>query len=309
MAGEAGFFLIVNLIAGRGRCKALLPKIKAELDRRGFEYDLHYTNEPQEATDVARMGIEAGYRRIVAMGGDGTINEVVNGLVGADAVLGVIPAGTGNDFVRMLGIPSDPLHALDVFRTGSERVMDLGRIADDRCFVNGVGIGLDAHVARDVLQMEHLHGATAYMVAAVKAVFRFPAFPVSIRSSDWKIDLTCLSLGIANGIYSGGGFKLAPKASIEDSLIDIAAIGDFPKLERLIRLLQARAGKHLGLSNVHYRQLAEAEISSNAKLVAHVDGEPYRLPRETFTVKVVPDALRVLVPSQDTRKPPFSSSA
>ena len=297
MAGEAGFFLIVNLIAGRGRCKALFPRVKAELDRRGFEYDLHYTNEPLEATDVAKMGIEAGYRLIVAMGGDGTVNEVVNGLLGADAVLGVIPAGTGNDFTRMLGIPSDPLQALDVLEKSSERTMDLGRVADDRCFVNGVGIGLDAHVARHVLQMEHLHGAAAYMVAAAKAVFEFKAFPVSIRSANWEVDLTCLSLGIANGVFAGGGFRLAPKASIEDSLIDIAAIGDFPKLERLIRLPQARAGRHLGLSNVHYRQLAEAEISSEAKLVAHVDGEPYRLPRDTFAVKAVPKALRVLVPA------------
>ena len=300
MAGETGFFLIVNLIAGRGRCKALFPKVKAGLDRRGFEYDLHYTNEPQEATDVAKMGIEAGYRRIVAMGGDGTINEVVNGLIGSDAVLDVIPAGTGNDFIRMLGIPSDPVRALNVLENSAERTMDLGHIADTRYFVNGVGIGLDAHVARDVLQMERLHGAAAYVVAASKAVFSFNAFPVSIRSADWEFDLTCLSLGVANGIYAGGGFKLAPKASIEDSLIDIAAIGDFPKLQRLIRLPQARAGKHLRLGNVHYRQLAEAEISSEDKLVAHVDGEPYRLPREAFTVKAVPNALRVLVPAPGT---------
>jgi len=297
MAGEAGFFLIVNLIAGRGRCKALFPKVRAELDHRNIQYELHYTNEPQEAIDAARMGIEAGYRRIVAMGGDGTVNEVVNGLHGADAVLGVIPAGTGNDFVRMLGIPSDPFHSLDVLEHSSERVMDLGRIAGDRYFINGVGIGLDAHVARRVLEMERLQGAAAYLAAAIQAVFSFKAFPVSIRSDDWEADLTCLSLGVANGIYAGGGFKLAPKADIEDSLIDIAAIGDFPKLERLVRLPQARAGKHLELSKVHYRQLSKAEISSEAKLVAHVDGEPYRLPREPFTVESVPNALRVLVPN------------
>jgi len=296
MAGKVGFFLIVNLIAGRGRCKALFPKIRAELDRRGFEYDLHYTNEPLEATDVAKMGIEAGYQRIVAMGGDGTINEAANGLIGSNAVLGVIPAGTGNDFARMLGIPLDPIRALDVLEKSHERTMDLGLIADDRYFVNGVGIGLDAHVAREVLAMERLQGAAAYLYAAAKAVFSFKAFPVSIRSADATMDMTCLSLGIANGIYTGGGFKLAPRASIEDSLIDVAAIGDFPKLERLVRLPQARAGKHLRLSNVHYRQFAEAEIASEAKLVAHVDGEPYRLPRESFAVKAVPNALRVLVP-------------
>jgi len=89
-------FLIVNLIAGQGRCRELFPRVREELDRRGIDYDLHYTNEPLEASDVAKMGVEAGFTRIVAMGGDGTVNEVVNGLVDADATLAVIPAGTGN---------------------------------------------------------------------------------------------------------------------------------------------------------------------------------------------------------------------
>ena len=132
--------------------------------------------------------------------------------------------------------------------------------------------------------------------AAVKQVFRFEAFPVNLASEDWQVEFQCLSLGVANGPYAGGGFKLAPEAKIDDGLVDVAGIGDFPKLERLIRLPQARAGKHLGLSQVHYRQVREVTISSPAKLVAHVDGEPYRLPREPFRVSVLPNALRVRVP-------------
>src|SRR5512136_1941826 len=97
MNGEK-HFLIVNLIAGQGRCKAAFPRVKAALERTHMAYDLHYTNEPMEAVDVAKMGVEAGFKRIIAMGGDGTVNEVANGLIGSDAVLGVIPAGTGNDF-------------------------------------------------------------------------------------------------------------------------------------------------------------------------------------------------------------------
>ena len=297
MSGGAGLFLIVNLIAGQGRCKTLFPKVKAELDRREVKYELHYTNEPQEATDVAKWGIEAGFRRIVAMGGDGTVNEVVNGLLDKDAVLAVIPAGTGNDFIRMLGIPPNPFDALDTLTNGRERTMDLGRVADDRCFVNGLGIGIDAQVARDVLRMERLRGAAAYASAAVKEVFRFKAFPVTIESADWRLDITCLSLGVANGKYSGGGFKLAPKADIVDGMIDISAIEDYSKLGRLVRLPRVRAGKHVEWRKVHYRQLTEATIASPKKLIAHIDGEPYRLPSDSFSVRVVPDALRVLVPA------------
>jgi diacylglycerol kinase (ATP) len=288
------YFLIVNLIAGHGRCKELYPKVRAELDRRRIDYDLHLTNEPMEATDVCRMGIEAGFSHIVAMGGDGTVNEVVNGLVGADAVLCVIPSGSGNDFVRTAGIPSDPFKAIDLLQEGKDRTIDLARVAGDRYVVNGLGIGIDAQVARDVLEMQRLRGVPAYLTAAVKEVFRFKAFHVELSSEEWSLALDCLSLGVANGPYCGGGFKLAPNARIDDGLIDVSAIGDFAKLERLVRLPQARAGKHLSLSRVHYRQLRHVAISSDAKLVAHVDGEPYRLPRDTFGVDVAPGAVRVL---------------
>jgi len=297
MSDGAVLFLVVNLIAGQGRCKALFPKIKAEMDRRGIEYELHYTNEPQEATDVAKWGIEAGFRRIVAVGGDGTINEVANGLLGEDAVLAVVPAGTGNDFVRMLGIPADPFDALDVLTHGTESTMDLGQVGDERCFVNGMGIGLDAKVARDVLQMRHLRGAAAYLTSAVKQIFRFQGFPVTIESADWHLDTTCVSIGVANGKYAGGGFKLAPEASVTDGMIDISAIEDYSTIERLVRLPRVRAGRHLHWQNVHYRQLSEATLASPNKLIAHLDGEPYRLPGDRFSVRVLPNALKVLVPA------------
>ena len=297
MVAKSRYFLIVNLIAGQGRCKELFPKVKMELDRRQIQYDLHFTNEPMEAVDVAKMGIEAGFSHIVAMGGDGTVNEVANGLLGSDATLAVIPAGTGNDFVRMLGIPGNPMQAIDTLLDGTIRTIDLGQVEDDRYFVNGLGIGLDAQVARDVLKMERLRGAPAYITAAVREVFRFRAFPVTLSTPEEQFELTCLSLGIANGIYAGGGFKLAPKADIDDGLIDISALGDYPKLERLYRLPKVRAGKHVDWKNVTYRQASEVTISSPNKLIAHVDGEPYRLPNDSFTVRALPQALRVLVPT------------
>jgi len=300
MADKANYFIVVNLIAGQGRCKELFPKIKVELDRRRVQYDLHFTNEPMEAVDVAKMGIEAGFSHIVAMGGDGTINEVANGLLGSDATLAVIPAGTGNDFIRMLGIPSNPMQAIDTVLNGVPRSIDLGQIDNDRCFINGVGIGLDAQVARDVLKMERLRGAAAYLTAAAKQVFRFPAFPVTLSTPEEELELTCLSLSIANGIYAGGGFKLAPQADINDGLIDISAIGDYAKIERLFRLPRVRAGKHVAWRKTSYRQAEEVKVSSAKKLIAHVDGEPYRLPGESFVVRALPNALRVLVPGGTT---------
>ncbi|MCK5586354.1 YegS/Rv2252/BmrU family lipid kinase, partial [Candidatus Bipolaricaulota bacterium] len=203
----------------------------------------------------------------------------------------------GNDFVRMLGIPGNPMQAIDTLLDGTIRTIDLGQVEDDRYFVNGLGIGLDAQVARDVLKMERLRGAPAYITAAVREVFRFRAFPVTLSTPEEQFELTCLSVGVANGIYAGGGFKLAPKADIDDGLIDISALGDYPKLERLYRLPKVRAGKHVDWKNVTYRQASEVTISSPNKLIAHVDGEPYRLPSDSFTVRALPQALRVLVPT------------
>ena len=300
MEAKPKFFLVINLIAGQGRCKELYPKVKLELDRRKVDYDLHFTNEPLEAIDVAKMGIEAGFSHIVAMGGDGTVNEVVNGLLGSDAVLGVLPAGTGNDFIRMLGIPGNPLQAVHTLLEDTTTTIDLGCVGDDRCFLNGLGIGIDAQVARAVLKMERLRGAPAYISAAVREVFRFEAFPVTVSTPAEELELSCLSLGIANGIYAGGGFKLAPRADLHDGLIDLSAVGDYPTMERLVRLPRVRAGKHANWRRVTYRQVPEATISSSAKLVAHVDGEPYRLPGESFVVRALPNALRVLVPGGTT---------
>jgi diacylglycerol kinase (ATP) len=300
MAGKEAIFLIINLIAGQGRCKEIYPKIKLALDRRKIEYDLHFTNEPLEAVGVAKMGIDAGFSRVVAMGGDGTINEVVNGLLGSDAVLGVVPAGSGNDFIRMLGIPADPMQALDTVLRGVPQTIDLGRVGDDRCFINGLGIGIDAQVARDVLRMEGKRGSMAYISAAVRQVFRFKAFSVAMNTPEEQMELSCLSVGVANGIYAGGGFRLAPMADLHDGLLDLSAVGDYATLERLIRLPRVRAGKHVTWNRVTYRQTPEVTLSSSSNLIAHMDGEPYRLPGTTFTVRAVPEALRVLVPPPAT---------
>jgi len=297
MEANTRHFIIVNLIAGQGRCKELFPKVKTELDRRHLEYELHFTNEPMEATDVAKMGVNAGFTNIVAMGGDGTINEVANGLLDTDATLSVIPAGTGNDFIRMLGIPATPFQALDLLENSAVREIDLGQIGEDRCFVNGLGIGIDAQVARDVLKMERLRGAPAYLTSAVRQIFRFPAFPLTLTTAEETFELECLSVGIANGIYAGGGFKLAPEASVTDGLIDISVVGDYPTLERLFRLPKVRSGKHTNWKKATYRQTAEVEVSSEKKLIAHVDGEPYRLPSDSFKVRALPSALRVRVPN------------
>ena len=120
---------------------------------------------------------------------------------------------------------------------------------------------------------------------------------MTLEGAGWKEARDLISLGLANGKFSGGGFQLAPKASLDDGLLDVAAIGDFPsKLRRLMRLPQAREGKHLRLREVTYHQARQVAVSSTKELTAHIDGEPYRLPGKDFQVTVAPRALDVMVP-------------
>ena len=290
------YFVIVNPVAGHGRCNTLFPEIRKELTRRGIDFDFHYTNEPLEAPDVAKMVIEEGFTDIVAMGGDGTVNEVVNGMmdVSSDLPLAIIPAGNGNDFARMNGIPLDPIAAIDLLLGGRESLIDLGHVDHDRYFVNGLGIGIDAQVARDVLLAKHSYGTTAYLLAAVQQVLRFKPFPVTLASGDWQCDFSCISLGIANGKFVGGGFKMTPKAEVADGLLDVCVIEDMSRWKRLLSIPKARSGKHLSLPEVAHQQLENVEISTSVRLVAHIDGEPYRLPESTFQISVCPQALRLV---------------
>lgn len=291
------YFVIVNPVSGHGRCGRLFPQVRKELTQRGVDFDYHYTNEPMEAPDVAKMVIEEGFTDIVAMGGDGTINEVVNGMMaaGSDLPLAVIPAGSGNDFARMNGIPLDPIAAINLLSDSRELLIDLGCVDGDRYFVNGLGIGIDAQVARDVLCAKRYHGTTTYLTAAIRQVFRFKQFPVTLAGSDWGLDFACISLGVANGKFVGGGFKMAPRAEVDDGLLDVCVIEDMPRFKRLFTLPMARRGKHLPLPEVAYRQLERIEISSSARLVAHIDGEPYRLPGNAFQISVCPESLRLVV--------------
>ncbi len=289
--------LIANLTAGRGRAKQLIAPVRRELDRIGIRYELYCTPQACEATAMAQQGVTAGFSRIIALGGDGTINEVINGLVESDVILGVIPAGMGNDFIRMNGIPRDPIQAISLLCSNKTMTIDLGVFnwADrSRYFVNGIGIGIDAQVAQNVRRMKWLRGIPAYLYASLKAVMTFRAFSAQLSGTDWQEKRRYISLNIANGKYCGGGFNLAPSAEISDGLIDLCAIGDYSIPERMIYLPRARKGEHINLTQVHYWQDKQITIDSPTPLIAHIDGEPLHLPPGKCTAHIVPQAIKIL---------------
>ncbi|MCX7682931.1 MAG: YegS/Rv2252/BmrU family lipid kinase, partial [Anaerolineae bacterium] len=227
--------VILNPAARRGTGVQSLPRIKRLLAEQGLEFDLVCTERPWHAAELAREAAQDGYDVIVAAGGDGTVNEVINGLMtvpsnsGNDGrpALGVLCVGQGNDFAYGTGIPLDLEAACQALARGHRRRVDVGRVVGDgypkgRYFGNGIGIGFDAVVGFEASRMTRLSGFPAYLVAVLKTVFLYYKAPLSrIEYDDQTIVQPSLMVSIMNGRRMGGGFYMAPDGEPDDGRFDL----------------------------------------------------------------------------------------
>ena len=225
--------IIVNPTAGRGTGEQAIPQIKRILSGYGLDFDLVRTEGPWHAADLAQEAVAAGYDGVVAAGGDGTANEVLNGLMrakqsGAGACpMGILCVGRGNDFAYGMGIPTDLETGCHALAQGQRRAMDVGRVVGGlypagRYFGNGVGIGFDAVVGFEALKMTRLHGFPSYLVAVLKTVFLYYKAPlVAIEYDGQTIRQSSLMISVMNGQRMGGGFMMAPEGQPDDGLFDL----------------------------------------------------------------------------------------
>jgi YegS/Rv2252/BmrU family lipid kinase len=235
---------------------------------------------------------------VVGVGGDGTLNEITNGLLQAQArvALGAVPAGTANDFVRSMGLPSEPTKALDVVLEGVARRTDLGRCGE-RYFLNGGGAGLDAQVARTVQRFPRALkvGAVPYVVSAVIELARMTAHHLSIELDDQRLERRALLVAVANGRFSGGGMMMCPEATCEDGLLDVCILGDMPRREVIKLLLKVFSGAHVEHPLVELHRTRRLRIDSGSEAQVQVDGELCGSLPAVF--EAVPAALDVIVPA------------
>ena len=215
--------VILNPWAGRGTAGRRQPELEQALRETGVDFAIVNTHAVGGAIELAWQGVERGYGRIVAVGGDGTINEVVNGIKGAEASLGrrarlgVIPLGTGSDFIKALdGVEANDIHG-GVRRAVGERVraVDLGRVrvgdSTPRFFINALGIGLDAQVAAESLKLTKLKGLAVYLVAIIRALANYKAHPMTVEYDGNRVHRRLLFASSANGRCQGGGFWMTEK--------------------------------------------------------------------------------------------------
>ncbi len=289
------YVVILNPAADRGRAGRREGEIRRALESQRVPFELLRTREPGHATELARKALKEKPLAVVGAGGDGTLNEIAQALVGAEVPLGVIPCGSGNDLIRALGIPKDVQGAARVLTQGSTRLLDVGR-AGGRFFLNSLGMGIDGKIAEDYRRMRFLKGELGYLWAALVEAIRFRAFPVALQGDGWEYRGELVLLPIQNGPYAGGGFFLAPKAQVDDGRLDMVLVKDRPLTQRLLFLKKARDGTYLSLPGVEQRRIRRVKIEVGRPLPVHMDGE--LLPRHisSLAVEILPRAIRVIAP-------------
>jgi len=298
--------VILNPWAGRGTAGRRQAELEAALQQAGAEYAIVTTHARGGATELAWQGVERGYERIVAVGGDGTINEVVNGIKGAEVglgrrvPLGIIPLGTGSDFIKVLdGVEANDI-AGGVRRAAGDRArtVDLGHAQVDdgepRYFINAIGVGLDAQVAAESLKLTKLKGFAVYLVAILRALANYKAHPMHVEYDGTRLHRRLLFASIANGRCQGGGFWLTPDALIDDGLLDLCLV-DKMRLDEIIRHIpKVIEGTHGRLRQVHMSRARTITVTSSAPIPVATDGEVLSTNARSVTIATRPGAIEIL---------------
>ena len=298
--------LIVNPEAANGAVGKNWPRMRDFLHSEGARFDAVFTEEPGHATQLARQALDDGYRTIVAVGGDGTVNEVINGLVeegGVDpeVALGIIPWGTGADFARMLGIPRDYMEACRHLLRSEPRPVDLGRITClregqevERYFINAAGLGFDGEVAEIVNRFPKVLGGTiTYLACLLISLVTYRNKNVELSFDGQPVRGRVNSVVVCNGRYFGGGMFIAPGASFDDGLFEVVILGNLNKLEVVVNLPRIYKGTHLTHPKVSHFSAKEIHVEAKERMFLQAEGELIGEAPATF--RVIPRALRVLV--------------
>jgi YegS/Rv2252/BmrU family lipid kinase len=275
--------VIFNPIANLGRSWPIASSLRPLITELGGA-DWTGTVYPTHATELAREAGEQGYERIVVMGGDGTVHEVVNGLMQLPAdrrpAIGVVPVGTGNDFAFCLGVSSIPETALRQAMQGPIHPVDVGRIEDNRghseYFNNTVGIGFDAMINIRSRRIALIHGFAVYFIAMMQAIILdYTPFKAQIRTDRAAWEEALLMLVVCNGRREGGGFMMAPNASLRDGQLEMVSVPTIRRRRMLTTVPYFMKGTHGGLSYVRTGSLTSLELQSDRPLYIHSDGEIY----------------------------------
>ncbi len=299
---------IMNPVSGGAKGAAECKLVLTELDKAGIKYAAHSTKHQKNGIELAKAAIEGGARHIIGIGGDGTVNEMVNGILSqttvpsSEVTLAIIPIGTGNDTVKTLKIPTDKRAAVSLISKGNTRLIDAGEVlstypegVQNRFFVNIAGLGFDASVVEVANQGKASSGKWTYLKALLTSLSGYEPTQVTVTFDDNNtITDSMYSINIANCKYSGGGMLFGPKADPSDGLLDTALFRNFTKWGLIFNIGKLYSGTIDKLEKVNIIKAKKIVIDSDTPIYVEVEGE--LLGQTPVVVRVVPASLKVIVP-------------
>lgn len=264
--------IIVNPSAGKGKAGRELPRLKGLLDALGINYSLELTKCAGHATELARLGVQEGWPVIAAVGGDGTINEVINGVAPSRIPLAVIPAGTGNDLVRSLKLPKSWSEAVLAITSSKELKIDLGE--DQGCyFASLAGMGFPADVMNNVnLSKGIFSGSMAFVWGILRTLRKLSAIPVRLDLDGEIKTQKVQGIFILNTAYAGGGLKFSPQADYNDGKLDVVVMRDLSVSEIMWLLPKVYRGTHLSHPKVDFYRVRDVKVETTEPLHKLFDG-------------------------------------
>ena len=298
--------LIVNPAAGAGRTAKRWPRIKQYLKSIGLKFEQDLTEAPGHAIELAKTAVSKGYKLIVSVGGDGTINEVVNGIYNTgnlkDVTLGIIATGTGGDYVRTLGIPRNYLQSCEHLANSHKVTVDVGMVEHTvdgqkkrRLFTNFAGLGFDAEVVKATTKKyKSLGSVPSYLMGLLTTLVCYHNREITLKIDGKEEEHRKIcTIIMSNGKYGGGSMFIAPQADIKDGLFDIVIIGDVSKPDLIASLPRIYKGTHLTHPKVTLKHAKEIDIQSKVSIALQADGE--LLGEAPARFSIIPSALTILV--------------
>ncbi|HSR31295.1 MAG TPA: diacylglycerol kinase family protein [Anaerolineae bacterium] len=293
--------LILNPAAGRGAGARLAPAIVECLRDHDLDFQIETTDGPGHATRLAHDATAKGEGVLVAVGGDGTVNEVLNGLMlaqgGPDRMaLGVLPIGTGNDFAYGAGVPLDLTEACRVIAQGRTKMIDVGLFHPDneepRYFGNGIGMGFDAVANIESRKVKRLRGTLLYLVAVLRTLaFYYHAPQTNIQFDAEELSQPSLMVSVMNGRRMGGGFYMTPTSQIDDGVLDLCVAAKVSRSKMVRFVPRFMRGTHITDRDITMGQGRKVTVTSESPWAAQIDGEIYGVGARHFEVELFPQRL------------------
>jgi diacylglycerol kinase (ATP) len=284
---------IVNPKSGTKNKRELPDMILNTMDSTKFDVEVVYTEFAGHAPLLVQELVKNGFSRVVAVGGDGTVNEVARALVGTNAALGIIPCGSGNGLARFLGIPLKAKEAIELINGGNITQIDHGRI-NDKPFFCTCGVGFDAHIGNKFAQSKK-RGFYTYIKETVSSFFHYTAKKYKIKVDGEKVKTRAFLITIANAGQWGNDVYIAPKADIQDGLLDICIVRKFPKYRALslgIRIFNRTVDQSPFVNTIKGKNVT---IKRKKKGEVHLDGEPDIMGKK-LKIEIIPKGLNVIIP-------------